>query len=663
MDQSGHAGDSLVFVNTFDGCADVSQNRVIALYASTLKPAWVFNADSSYQVGPFSAACTLSIANNRLYCATATPDAISNTIFALDTTSAGPAAYPLWSGNVGYVAGSVAIGTDGTRLYVNGGNNFPSLYALDANGDGQGGLKAFWSLAYQYQQFDAVIGTRPQSAERIFFAPLAFRGQLCGVEDEGNFGQTLDCYSSIGREFRSATATTSTPVFFRGGAKLYLAGDLGFTSVIGLGYPQFPLVSATDEVDAGSLGQFKASVIGTDSTIVGGPPDRLMVSGGGTVSRYPYPFPQDVPFELYTSDIFLAMTGPDTVNPGQAFTYLLTVTNMGPDWATDVSVVDNVPLGMSDGAALSQGRFQINFPPLGNQFVARLGDMAPNSTAVITIPVTAPHFAGTVITNTALATAGEIDNNPDNNKASVTTVVVGADLAIAMTASPSPVVAGSNVTYQITVSNRGTDPADSVVVTDSLSALYTFVSCYSTAGGICGGGNNNLTVTFTSLPAGAKAVITLMATVSPGTPNNTYIPNTANAGFAKPDPSPEDNSAIVNLQVLGRPAISAQISGKSSIGSSETLSLTLTNTGTGAAQSFVLAHVVPHTLVGTVSVTYTNPVLPVPVVNLAPGASVTISLSLIVPEAVKKYSLLEEGTLQDSLGNHYSFSASQVVFP
>src|SRR6266404_2625029 len=56
---------------------------------------------------------------------------------------------------------------------------------------------------------------------------------------------------------------------------------------------------------------------------------------------------------------------------------------------------------------------------------------------------------------------------------------LGVDVAISQTASPNPVVAGSNLTCAITVTNRGTGNAASVVVTDNLPASVTFVSCAS----------------------------------------------------------------------------------------------------------------------------------------------------------------------------------------
>src|SRR5262245_50692227 len=86
-----------------------------------------------------------------------------------------------------------------------------------------------------------------------------------------------------------------------------------------------------------------------------------------------------------------------------------------------------------------------------------------------------------------------------------------ADLAISKTAGPDPVTAGSNLTYAITITNKGPDAAESVTVTDSLPAATMFISCDSTYGGVCSGAENNRATTYASLAPGASAVVNLVA--------------------------------------------------------------------------------------------------------------------------------------------------------
>ena len=72
---------------------------------------------------------------------------------------------------------------------------------------------------------------------------------------------------------------------------------------------------------------------------------------------------------------------------------------------------------------------------------------------------------------------------PGNNSGSATdTVTTRADLDVAKTATPNPVVNGQNVTYTITVRNIGPSVSRNVVLTDPVPAPLTYVSSSSTQG-------------------------------------------------------------------------------------------------------------------------------------------------------------------------------------
>jgi uncharacterized repeat protein (TIGR01451 family) len=73
----------------------------------------------------------------------------------------------------------------------------------------------------------------------------------------------------------------------------------------------------------------------------------------------------------------------------------------------------------------------------------------------------------------------------------ITTVTPVADVAIGKTAAAS-VLASSNLTYTISVTNFGPSSASGVVVTDSLPATVTFVS--ATGGGLNNSGIVNWTL-------------------------------------------------------------------------------------------------------------------------------------------------------------------------
>ena len=135
-------------------------------------------------------------------------------------------------------------------------------------------------------------------------------------------------------------------------------------------------------------------------------------------------------------------------------------------------------------------------------------------------------------------------------------VCVGeADLQITKTGSPDPVITGSDLTYTLTVTNNGPDAATSVTVTDTLPAETTFVSCSSTGGGVCGGSNNDRTVTFASLASGQSETITLVANVDCSVADGTTISNTATVSSFTPDPDTTNNSATATTTASNPPPV------------------------------------------------------------------------------------------------------------
>jgi uncharacterized repeat protein (TIGR01451 family) len=130
-----------------------------------------------------------------------------------------------------------------------------------------------------------------------------------------------------------------------------------------------------------------------------------------------------------------------------------------------------------------------------------------------------------------------------------------ADLAISKTAAPDPVTTGGNLTYAITITNKGPDAAESVTVTDSLPAAAMFISCDATGGGVCSGAENNRAVTFASLALGASAIITLVANVNCSVASGATISNTAAINSPTFDPEQSNNAATTSTLVSNPPPV------------------------------------------------------------------------------------------------------------
>ena len=128
------------------------------------------------------------------------------------------------------------------------------------------------------------------------------------------------------------------------------------------------------------------------------------------------------------------------------------------------------------------------------------------------------------------------------------TFKIGADLAITKTA-PQTALAGSSITYNLTVTNNGPQDANSVVVTDTLPPQTSLVSC-SAANGICGGTSAAPTITFNSLANGASETMTIVATTLASQQNGTVVSNTATVSAVGIDPNPANNSSTALTQIV-----------------------------------------------------------------------------------------------------------------
>jgi uncharacterized repeat protein (TIGR01451 family) len=209
--------------------------------------------------------------------------------------------------------------------------------------------------------------------------------------------------------------------------------------------------------------------------------------------------------------------------------YTISVTNFGPSIASSVTVTDNIPngasfIGASGGWANNSG-----------VVIWTLGNLSSGAVSNVTLTVAAP--ASGSLTNIAMVGSPTGDPNSTNNMTPpvITTVTPLADLQITKTA-PASVLAVSNLTYAIVVTNFGPSSASSVVVTDSLPIGGAFVNASGSGannsgvvswnlGSLAAGQSSNLTVTVT---ASASGVLTNIATVASPTsdpnPTNNLTP-------------------------------------------------------------------------------------------------------------------------------------------
>lgn len=176
--------------------------------------------------------------------------------------------------------------------------------------------------------------------------------------------------------------------------------------------------------------------------------------------------------------------------------------------------------------------------------------------------VTTTTTGGFTQVNFAVTTAGTYtvvaaycpDACEDSFTFTITVPATEADLAIAKTGSPDPVVAGGELTYSIDIDNlAGPDTALQVTFTDTLPAEVTFSSLTIQAHWTCStpavGSGGTITCTRPKLDPGRDNTITLVVDVLPATPDGTTISNTATVQSNTTDPNPGNNSATTTTTV------------------------------------------------------------------------------------------------------------------
>ncbi len=286
-------------------------------------------------------------------------------------------------------------------------------------------------------------------------------------------------------------------------------------------------------------------------------------------------------------------------NVGDNVTFTITVYNDGPDAATNVTVEDILPAGLTYVSDTpSQGSYN---NVTGIWTVGTL-----NNGATATLQITAQVTGSGTITNTAqVETSDQYDpdstpgnSNPaedDQKSASIT--VQQADLRMDKTVDdPTPGI-GDNVTFTITVYNDGPDAATNVAVEDILPAGLTYVSDTPSQGTY-----NNVTGIWTvgTINSGASATLQITAQVtSTGTITNIAQVNASDQ--YDPDSTPDNDnpaeddqdSAVITAEQADLRMEKIVDNPTPNVGDNVTFTITVYNDGPDAATNVAVEDILP----------------------------------------------------------------------
>lgn len=283
--------------------------------------------------------------------------------------------------------------------------------------------------------------------------------------------------------------------------------------------------------------------------------DTSLTQGNSAGIRAYAAAPKSVFFDNFSAAALSSTGGADmaismSANPtapivGNSLIYQIVATNQGLSNATEVTLTDTLPDGVTlVSATASQGSCSIG----SGKVTCSLGTLAGHAAATVNVVVT-PNQSGS-INNIATISAKESDPNPKNNQTQLTTPVAApssasADLSVSISASPDPIGAGSNLTYTLTVSNAGADTAEEVTLSDILPEKVSLVSVSPTSGSC----SATVVCVLGAIAPSTSATVTLVVTPTiEGTLSSTAVVTSVTS-----DSSPANNTATLNTPVTALP--------------------------------------------------------------------------------------------------------------
>ena len=195
-----------------------------------------------------------------------------------------------------------------------------------------------------------------------------------------------------------------------------------------------------------------------------------------------------------------------TPQEGDVVTFSLEVTNNGPDDATNVKVIDQLPAGVT---YVSDDRSGFYDPVTGVWFI---GDLANGATVNLNINTTVNNgTAGSSIENVALAASGDQTDASTNGDQLSATIYVNneTDIVLSKTVDNAFPNGGDKINYTIVVENKGPIDATNIVISDVLPTGLTYVSSTPSSGVY-----SNSDWTMSSLTVGESETLQLEVLVS-----------------------------------------------------------------------------------------------------------------------------------------------------
>ncbi|MFC1600368.1 Calx-beta domain-containing protein, partial [Patescibacteria group bacterium] len=293
-----------------------------------------------------------------------------------------------------------------------------------------------------------------------------------------------------------------------------------------------------------------------------------------------------------SSDLAVLLTdNPDPVYAGNDYDYTLEVTNNGPVNSTGSVTRVTLPPEVGFESADPRCTYSAGVVECTATAIAVTG----SEEFLITVS-TDPSYVGLVSANAVIHSTNELDNNPSNDSEGEDTFIqLLTDLGVTINDNPDPVVAGTQLTYDVVVTNHGPSNSTGSEIEITLPSEVSFDSAagcsHSTGVVTCNVGQ----LLINGLPGEESESFTILVTVD----SSTTAPFTARVDITDTDQTDpnEDNDfdteetgveVEIDLSVLKDDEIDPLVSGENQF-----YSITVFNEGPSDASGYTIEDDLP----------------------------------------------------------------------
>ena len=362
---------------------------------------------------------------------------------------------------------------------------------------------------------------------------------------------------------------------------------------------------------------------------------------------------------------------PAIAPPGSTFTYTILARNDGPQDATTVRVVDDIPDGIRIISAISSDVTDtVTIPATAQDTIAANSDNITidvgnltvgvgNQTTITVIGVVLAATQGNftnVATISATDTATNIETISTNNTSSIAAIAPRTVDLTVLKSGPTTAISGNTITYSMTATNNGPSDAIGVQVVDNIPDGIRVISATvngntvtipASASDTTASNPDDITFAVGNLATGvSNTTIIIVAAILPSSTaalvNSAVISTTDTATTETPT---NNNAASVTTTLTQQNDVGITKSGPTSTvaGGTITYTMNVTNNGPSTATSVSVVDTLPtgavfvsgSSLIGTTAAgtvaSGTNNSANVTIPTLAPGETAVVTILATAP--------------------------------